>query len=96
MKAHFTLPEYDARKFNWGSPAANVGVCDASDLGIPAGKLPGERVWVDSCDAGFMIKGSRRTLMFILSHDNRHPTGEIWSWCFASEDGSFRVIIYND
>jgi hypothetical protein len=43
--AKLNIPEYNGRKFTW---SGNRGIVDASDLGIPAGKQPGERVWDDA------------------------------------------------
>jgi hypothetical protein len=93
MKAHFTLPEYDGARFLW---SGNNGFVDASDLGIPAGKQPGERVWNDSCDVGFMVRGRQSTLAFLLYHTDRHEDGSFRSWMFRSEGHQFFITIYND
>ena len=93
MKAHFPLPEYDGSKFTW---SGGVGTCDASDLGLPVGKEPGTRVWNDSSDVGFMVRGREQTLCFLYDFDRRNPDGSIRAWVFLSEDGDFQVEVNND
>ena len=96
------IPTYTVREFTWApgssslSQRASYGFAEASSLRIPAGKQPGERVWSDACDVGFMVCGRTRNVLFTQVGEDRDPEGEFRSWRFASENNEFEITIFND
>jgi hypothetical protein len=84
------VPCYSYTRFHWFE---GNGVGDASDLGIPAGAEPGDRVWADACDVGFTVQGEREDKLFIF---DRQTCPGVVCWVFASEDGKHRITIVND
>jgi hypothetical protein len=92
-KANFPIPRYNGSRFTW---SGRQGFVDASDLGLPPGVGPGQRVWADACDVGFIIQGKREDKLFVLdAWMTSDAPGLIERWDFVSADG-FRAIIYND
>lgn len=87
------IPHYSIHFFTWNG---NKGAVEASDLRLPAGKQPGERVWSDACDVGFMVCGRTRNVLFTQVGEDRDPEGEFRSWRFASENNEFEITIFND
>ena len=83
-----SCPSYDYSRFTWSH---GLGVADASDLGIPAGAEPGDRVWSDSCDVGFIVRGERDEKVFTL-----RSAGDGAKWIFMSEDRKHTIIVWND
>ena len=96
------IPTYTVREFTWApgssslSQRASYGFAEASSLRIPAGKQPGERVWNDACDVGFLVEGDTKTVLFTQQGEERNPDGSFRCWVFVSETGMYEIRIIND
>lgn len=91
------IPTYDGKRFTWKD---GTGSIEASEL-IASGP-PHARIWNDSCDVGFYVKGRESTKLLVLSHIERavsahdgeiFENGEIVRWeyeayPFSSDHGS--------
>lgn len=90
-----SIPRYTYTQFTWHK---GNGCTDASDLGIPVGAEPGERVYADACDVGFLIVGEREEKLFTLDHvEQPFPDlSGVNAWVFTSDDGKHQVTICND
>jgi hypothetical protein len=90
------IPTYSAELFTWYG-FAESGSTEASDLGLRAGKQPGEQVWNDSCDVGFFVQGRREKRLYTQVGEKRHPDGEFMAWEFADVDRpGNKIFVYND
>ncbi len=87
VKNTLNIPRYSYTQFAW---QAGKGVAEASSLGIPAGAEPGDRVWADACDVGFVIRGEREDKVFTL------VSSDVAGWEFISTDHKHQVTIFND
>lgn len=84
------LTTVDAAEFTW---TKKVGVADQTDL--PEHLV--SRVWADSIDRGFMVKGKRGTRLFIHARDVRDAEGDLTYEVFVCrEDPSIVVHVVND
>ena len=89
----FAIPTYDGHQFGW---RGRMGVTSASDLAVPPGHAPGQRVWADAADVGFYVNGYYETKLFTLEgSDGTNDHGDVLGWHFVAEDGT-RIHIYND
>jgi len=84
------LPIYDAKDF---------GYCDGT-FAIEASALTDQRifkrVWEDSCDVGFWMKGKNQSVLFTLVDSEVDTDGEVLCWTFESYDQKYTAKIFND
>jgi hypothetical protein len=87
---------YTVRQFTWSGP---FGYSEASDLRVPPGKIPGDRMFDDACDYGFYVQGDVQKIAFFFSEDLRRGRGEdaeVCGWEYVSECRKFTIHILND
>ena len=94
MSTKFTrqVPQYDGSKFIWNSNN-RTGICDASDLGLRAGRFPWGQAYSDACDAGIEIRSplTGMVVQFVLDKDEEH-----WEFTSINVTPEIKVTIYND
>lgn len=82
------VPVHSYRCFTW---KAGEGRADASDFnGTPLAA----RLYADSCDMGFHVRGRKRRTLFVETSTERRE-GEIIATRYVSAEG-FRIVIFND
>jgi hypothetical protein len=90
------MKTFTSGKFRYSK---GVFYADASDLGFPAGTIPGERLYQDACDYGLGIQSARtgNVVRFYLAHEERNPD-EIVCWHYRSiqQERPLELVIYND
>lgn len=89
------IPTYDIRTFTW---VGRNGSAEASNMGLPPGVSPGQRVWSDSVDVGFMVRGLRETRLFVLTGEERQE-GDVVGWTFRSLPAAVdacQILVVND
>lgn len=92
------VPCYDGAGFDWhGAKLARKGFAEASSLGLPPGKEPGERVWADSADVGFVVRSHRTGVeaLFTLVGPEYVFEGQVSGWYFVSDAG-VGITVFND
>ena len=87
-----SVPSYPFTRFSW---KGKHGSAEASDLGLPAGAEPGSRVYADSADVGFVVRGESSDKLFLHVATELDREREAKQWGFESSDG-FTVTVYND
>ena len=87
---------YQGQQFAWYE---NKGTAFASDLRCPPGKIPGQQVYRDAADHGFIVIGKVKRILFTLVEEILCGSGmyrEVGGWKYSSSCGKFNITIFND
>lgn len=86
------VPTHSSSSVLWSK---NHGQVDISALVEQCERFT-NRVWPDSCDVGFWMKSHKTgvNVLFLLE-SQKLKDGEIVSWEFTSQDGRFRITVFN-
>ncbi len=83
--------EVSIEKFSWDTKEKKL-VAFVSDL--PNKWL--ERVWGDSCDLGFQVRGKREVKLFLLAHEE-YDGDELVAWHLSEYgQGGWKMVVFND
>lgn len=93
-RLRLALTVVDAAEFVWSNtPGGKVGVGDVTSL--PEHLI--SKVWKDSNDLGFMVRGRSRTLLFVHVRDVRDADNDLTYQAFqCHEFPQLEVHVYND